>query len=132
MSVFQSYSQGIAVFGQDGMRKLWSASNVKVYAGGVSEPAFLSEMSDLIGTYDRETTSVSMNRGVRSTNSALKREKILEVQELADMPRGRAVMFSSGNRAALLRTLPWYSGTKESVAAIKASIAEHEPGRRTA
>ncbi|NQX18249.1 type IV secretory system conjugative DNA transfer family protein [Rathayibacter sp. VKM Ac-2857] len=132
MSVFQSYSQGIAVFGQDGMRKLWSASNVKVYAGGVSEPAFLGEMSDLIGTYDRETTSVSMNKGVRSTNTALKREKILEVQELADMPRGRAVMFSSGNRAALLRTVPWYSGTKASVDAIKASIAAHEPGRTAA
>ncbi|MEF2978121.1 type IV secretory system conjugative DNA transfer family protein [Subtercola sp. YIM 133946] len=128
MSVFQSYSQGIAVFGQDGMRKLWSASNVKIYAGGVSEPAFLGEMSDLIGTYDRETTSVSLNRGIRSTSTALKREKILEVQELADMPRGRAVMFSSGNRAALLRTLPWYTGNKNTVAAIKASIAAHEPG----
>lgn len=131
MSVFQSYSQGIAVFGQDGMRKLWSASNVKVYAGGVSEPAFLGEMSDLIGTYDRETTSVSMNKGVRSTSSSLKREKILEVQELADMPRGRAVMFSSGNRAVLLRTVPWYQGAKETVAAIKASIKAHDPGGRS-
>lgn len=129
MSVFQSYSQGVAVFGQDGMRKLWSASNVKVYAGGVSEPAFLGEMSDLIGTYDRETTSVSMNKGVRSTSSALKREKILEVQELADMPRGRAVMFSSGNRAVLLRTVPWFKGAKETVAAVRASIKAHEPGR---
>ena len=129
MSVFQSYSQGVAVFGQDGMRKLWSASNVKVYAGGVSEPAFLGEMSDLIGTYDRETTSVSMNRGIRSTSSSLKRDKILEVQELADMPRGRAVMFSSGNRAALLRTVPWFKGTKETVTAIRASISAHEPGR---
>ena len=88
-------------------------------------------MSDLIGTYDRETTSVSMNKGVRSTSSSLKREKILEVQELADMPRGRAVMFSSGNRAVLLRTVPWYQGAKETVAAIKASIKAHEPRGRS-
>jgi type IV secretory pathway TraG/TraD family ATPase VirD4 len=127
MSVFQSYSQGIAVFGQDGMRKLWSASNVKIYAGGVSEPDFLTDMSNLIGTYDRETTSASYNKGVRSTTSSLTRDRILEVDELANMPRGRALLFSSGNRAALLRTVPWYNGPKAD--AIKASITAHEPGR---
>ena len=125
MSVFQSYSQGVAIFGREGMRKLWSASNVKVYAGGVSEPDFLAEMSDLIGTFDRATTSESYTRGVRSTSTALKREKILEVQELADMPRGRAVLFSSGSRAALLRTVPWFEGPNRQQ--IEASIAAHEP-----
>lgn len=37
MSVFQSYSQGVAVFGKEGMEKLRSASNVFIYAGGVRE-----------------------------------------------------------------------------------------------
>jgi type IV secretory pathway TraG/TraD family ATPase VirD4 len=128
MSVFQSWSQGIAVFGREGMRKLWSASNVKLYAGGVSETDFLGEMSELVGTYDRETSSVSYNKGVRSTSTSLKRERILEVQELADLPRGRAVMFSSGCRATLVKTVPWYEGPH--AAAIKASIAAHEPGVR--
>lgn len=128
MSVFQSWSQGIAVFGREGMRKLWSASNVKLYAGGVSETDFLGEMSELVGTYDRETSSVSYNKGVRSTSTSLKRERILEVQELADLPRGRAVMFSSGSRATLVKTVPWYEGPH--AAAIKASIAAHEPGAR--
>ena len=126
MSVFQSWSQGVAVFGREGMRKLWSASNVKLYAGGVSETDFLGELSELVGTYDRETSSVSYNKGVRSTSTSLKRERILEVQELADLPRGRAVMFSSGSRATLLKTTPWYTGPH--AAAIKASIAAHEPG----
>jgi hypothetical protein len=36
-------------------------------------------------------------------------------------------MLSTGSRAALLRTVPWYEGTKEKVAAIKASIAAHDP-----
>lgn len=125
LSVFQSYSQGAAVFSRDGMRKLWSASNVKLYAGGVSEPEFLSEMADLIGTYDRETTSATMNRGVRSTSTSLKRERILEVQELADLPRGRAILFSSGARAALVRTVPWHAGPHADV--VRASIAAHEP-----
>jgi type IV secretory pathway TraG/TraD family ATPase VirD4 len=126
LSVFQSWSQGVAVFGREGMRKLWSASNVKLYPGGVSETDFFGELSELVGTYDRETSSVSYNKSVRSTSMSLKRERILEVQELADLPRGRAVMFSSGSRATLLKTTPWYTGPR--AAAIKASIAAHEPG----
>ncbi|QHC68810.1 TraM recognition domain-containing protein (plasmid) [Rathayibacter sp. VKM Ac-2759] len=130
VSVYQSWSQGVAVYGQEGMKKLWSAANTKLYAGGVSDPEFLGMLSDLIGTFDRETTSVSMNKGVRSTTTSLKREKILEVQELADLPRGRAIMFSSGNRAVMLKTVPWYHGPKATVEAIKASIAAHQPGAR--
>ncbi len=47
---------------------------------------------------------------------------------LADLPRGRAVMFSSGSRATLVKTVPWYSGPHAK--AIQASIAAHEPGAR--
>jgi len=130
MSVFQSWSQGVAVFGKEGMLKLFSASNVFIYAGGVRENDFLQHMSELVGTYDRETTSASLNKGVRSTSTSLKREKILEVAELADMPRGRAIMLSSGSRAALLRTVPWYQGPKITTEAIKASIAAHDPAAR--
>ncbi|GAA4754978.1 hypothetical protein GCM10025783_30150 [Amnibacterium soli] len=127
MSVFQSWSQGVAVFGREGMLKLWSASNVFLYLGSVKENDFLQNLAELIGEYDRETTSASYNRGVRSTSSALKREKILTVDELGSMPRGRAVMLATGTRAALLRTIPWYVGPKEQVARIRASIAAHDP-----
>ncbi|QHC61099.1 type IV secretory system conjugative DNA transfer family protein [Rathayibacter sp. VKM Ac-2760] len=127
MSVFQSWSQGVAVFGKEGMLKLWSASNAFLYLGSVKENDFLQNVSELVGDYDRETTSASYNKGVRSTSTALKRERILTVDELGAMPRGRAVMLSTGSRAALLRTVPWYEGTKEKVSAIKASIAAHDP-----
>ncbi|PPH24082.1 hypothetical protein C5C99_00050 [Rathayibacter sp. AY1C4] len=109
------------------MLKLWSASNAFLYLGSVKENDFLQNVSELVGDYDRETTSASYNKGVRSTSTALKRERILTVDELGAMPRGRAVMLSTGSRAALLRTVPWYEGTKEKVAAIKASIAAHDP-----
>ncbi|MWV51535.1 TraM recognition domain-containing protein (plasmid) [Rathayibacter sp. VKM Ac-2803] len=127
MSVFQSWSQGVAVFGKEGMLKLWSASNAFLYLGSVKENDFLQNVSELVGDYDRETTSASYNKGVRSTSTALKRERILTVDELGAMPRGRAVLLSTGSRAALLRTVPWYEGTKQKVAAIKASIAAHDP-----
>ena len=45
MTILQSWSQGVEVWGRDGMRTLWSAANIKVYGGGVSEIEFLSELS---------------------------------------------------------------------------------------
>ena len=50
MSLFQSWSQGQVVFGREGMRELWSASNVKLYLGGISEADFLRELSELTAT----------------------------------------------------------------------------------
>ena len=45
MTILQSWSQGCEVWGEAGMKKLWSASNVAVYGGGVKESAFLEDLS---------------------------------------------------------------------------------------
>ena len=125
MTILQSWSQGVDVRGDSGMRKLWSASNVKVYGGGVSEDAFLESLSKLIGDYDRQASSVSSGRGGRSVNQQLHRERILDVADLAAMPKGRAVVLSSGNRPTLIRTQPWMTGPHAEK--VKASIAAHDP-----
>ena len=125
MTILQSWSQGVDVWGDSGMRKLWSASNVKVYGGGVSEDAFLESVSKLIGDYDRQASSVSSGRGGRSVNQQLHRERILDVADLAAMPKGRAVVLSSGNRPTLIRTQPWMTGPHAEK--VKASIAAHDP-----
>ena len=125
MTILQSWSQGVDVWGESGMRKLWSASNVKVYGGGVSEDAFLESLSKLIGDYDRQASSVSSGRGGRSVNQQLHRERILDVDDLAAMPKGRAVVLSSGNRPTLIRTQPWMTGPHAEK--VKASIAAHDP-----
>ena len=125
MSLFQSWAQGQVVFGREGMRKLWSASNVKLYLGGVAEAEFLRELSELVGDYDKSTASVSYNHGIRSTNHQLRRERILDASELSALPRGRAVMLSSGTPAALIETIPWMKG--KHAAAVRASIAAHDP-----
>lgn len=125
MSLFQSWAQGQVVFGREGMRKLWSASNVKLYLGGVTEADFLRELSELVGDYDKSTGSVSYNRGIRSTNHQLRRERILDASELSALPRSRAVMLSSGTPAALIETVPWMKG--KHAAAVRASIAAHDP-----
>lgn len=125
MTILQSWSQGVDVWGESGMRKLWSAANVKVYGGGVSEEAFLESLSKLIGDYDRQSSSVSSGRGGRSVSQQLHRERILGVDDLAAMPKGRAVVLSSGNRATLIRTQPWMTGPYADQ--VKASIAAHDP-----
>jgi type IV secretory pathway TraG/TraD family ATPase VirD4 len=89
MTILQSWSQGVEVWGRDGMRKLWSAANVKVYGGGVSEVEFLSELSQLIGDYDLRQLSTSYGgKGGRSTSRSTRRERVLEVSDLgAPAPR---------------------------------------------
>ena len=125
MTILQSWSQGVDVWGESGMKKLWSASNVKVYGGGVAEVEFLRMLSDLIGDYDKRVTSVSTGRGQRSVNEQLTRERILDVADLMAMPKGRAVVLASGARPTLITTQPWMTGPHAE--AVKASIAAHDP-----
>ncbi|MCO7204241.1 TraM recognition domain-containing protein [Microbacterium sp. CnD16-F] len=125
MTILQSWSQGVQVWGRDGMRKLWSASNVAVYGGGVKEPEFLNELSQMIGDYDRRTTSTSVGRGTRSTSHGVQRERTLDVADLGALPGGRAVVFASGAPATLVETVPWMNGPH--AAALRASIAAHDP-----
>ena len=68
---------------------------------------------------------MSHGRGGRSTNRAVRRERVLDVADLSSMPKGRAVVFASGAPATLVRTLPWMLGPR--AAEVRASIAEHDP-----
>lgn len=128
-TILQSWSQGVAVWGLEGMRKLWSASTVRVYGGGVAETDFLRELSTLVGQYQRPTVSTSTAKGGRTTSRSQTHELILDIDDLADLPRGRAVVFSSGNPATLIRTEPWHTGPH--AAAVAASQAAHDPAART-
>ncbi|QCU79697.1 conjugal transfer protein (plasmid) [Citricoccus sp. SGAir0253] len=125
MTILQSWSQGVEVWGESGMKKLWSAANVKVYGGGVSEASFLEDLSRTIGDYDRLSSSTSHGRGQRTVSQQLQRERILDVADLAALPKSRAVVLASGNRPTLIRTQPWYTGPHAD--AVKASIAAHDP-----
>jgi len=128
MSIFQSWSQGVDVFSLAGMRKLFSAANEVVYLGGVKEIEFLRELSELIGDYDHETISYSMNKGVRSTNVQNNRRRILDPSELAELPRGRAILIASGLRSSMVKTAPWYEGSDAEK--VRASITPYEDGAR--
>lgn len=125
MTILQSWSQGVDVWGESGMRKLWSASNVKVYGGGVAEVGFLDDLNRMIGSYDRLSASSTVGKGHASTSRQLQRERILDVDELAALPKGRAIVLASGARPTMVRTLPWMNG--KHAEAVQASIKAHDP-----
>jgi len=125
MTILQSWSQGVEDWGRQGMRKLWSASNLAAYLGGVREPEFLDELSRLIGQHDIMRQSVTRSSNGRSTSQHIQQERILDDDELAALPRGRAILFASGTPATLIRTNPWMAGPH--AAAVRASIAATDP-----
>lgn len=113
-TVLQSYSQGSAVWGEAGIRKLWSAANVKVYGGGVSERDFLAQLSDLIGVHYTDQINVSTGvygRGVSTTKNAQQRP-IATISDLAALPAGRAWVFASGTVPTLARLVPFWERSR--------------------
>jgi hypothetical protein len=124
--ILQSWSQGVEVWGREGMAKLWSAANVFVYGGGVRETEFLENVSKLIGDFDLYSRSLTVGQG-HTMQSSTHREKILDVSDLAAMPLGRVIVMASGARATMAQPMPWWDLGKEIEALIRESIAMHDP-----
>jgi type IV secretory pathway TraG/TraD family ATPase VirD4 len=129
LTLLQSWFQGVQVWGQNGMRKLWGASNIRVYGGGVGELEFLSNLEKLIGDYNRVVASPSQQRAATGTSSStswqLTPTPILTVAELAALPRDRAVVLPSGAPAILAQPIPWWS--TKSAKAVRTSIERYDP-----
>ncbi len=106
----QSPSQGVQLWGEQGWKTLRDSANVLVYAGGVKDRDFLTDLSDLIGTWERPTDSVSHGQSGRSTSRSTRREPVLDPAALAALPLGRAVVLVSGTPATLIRTIPYQDG----------------------
>ncbi|MFI7483398.1 type IV secretory system conjugative DNA transfer family protein [Kocuria sp. M1R5S2] len=102
----QSWSQGVDVRGESGVRKLFSTANVVTYGGNVKEEGFLKMLFELIGKYTYTSVSSSRQKDSGSTSRQDATDDIHSVADLAALPKGRAVMLGSGARAVLLRTVP--------------------------
>lgn len=64
------------------------------------ENAFLEHLSKVVGDFDAQTCSVSYGKGHRQVSQQLHRERILDVADLAALPKGRAPCIGSGNPVA--------------------------------
>ncbi|KUG53848.1 conjugal transfer protein [Kocuria rosea subsp. polaris] len=124
----QSWSQGVDVWGESGMKKLFSTANVVTYGGNVKEEGFLKMLSELIGKYTYTSVSSSRQKDSGSTSRQDATDDILSVADLAAMPKGRAVMLGSGTRAVLLRTVP-VSARPYAEAAAASEAAHNTPAK---
>ncbi|MGW2489392.1 type IV secretory system conjugative DNA transfer family protein [Streptomyces sp. NPDC001606] len=134
MTILQSWAQGIEVWGERGMEKLWSAANVRVYGGGVSDTRFLGDLSELAGEFElreyqtsRESESYGWS-GNRTVSESVRRERVLQVSDLGAMPPGRALVLASGTKPVLVETIPWWEGPY--AAEVQASLRKYDPGAR--
>ncbi|WP_413100248.1 type IV secretory system conjugative DNA transfer family protein [Streptomyces sp. Inha503] len=137
ITILQSYRQGQKVWGDAGMDAMWSASTVKVIGSGIDDPDFADKLSRLIGDHDVETTSTSHSESGKSTSVSLRQERILPADAIRALPKGTALCFATGMRAAMLDLRPWYlePGAQElSAASARASkaitaraVAKHAP-----
>lgn len=111
LTFLQSYSQGVAVWGEEGMRTLWSAATVRLYGGGVADQRWLSELSDLIGDHDEVHRSISTNRSGRSTSVDTRQRRTMTTAQLTALPAKRAVLLAGG-RPVLVEPLRWFEGAQ--------------------
>lgn len=123
----QSWSQGVRVWGKEGMTQMWDAANLRGIGPGVADDQFASTISNLVGTHDVRTRSrsTSMKSGT-STSDQLRRDKILEVADISALPRGRAVVLASGTPSMLVALQHWTTLPEQNL--IRSSIEHYEKG----
>jgi type IV secretory pathway TraG/TraD family ATPase VirD4 len=124
----QSFSQGVSVWGKEGMNKLWSASNVKIYGGNVGEEDFLDMVSKIVGRFDQYSRSLTTGHGdtvQRSTH----REVILDIDDLAGMEAGVLVVMAGGCRPVLARAIGFWQLDEQLHHGVEASLDKYDPQR---
>ncbi|MEU6285252.1 TraG/TraD/VirD4 family protein [Streptomyces sp. NPDC047028] len=93
MTILQSWAQGIEVWGERGMEKLWSAANVRVYGGGVSDTRFLGDLSELAGEFELRDYQTSRESetggwaGARTVSESVRRDGCCRSPTSARCPR---------------------------------------------
>lgn len=115
MTIVQNLSQAQKVWGQDGVKQLQDAANFLWYGGGIKDKTTLSDLSALVGDHDVERWSASRGGGMFDSGSTSRsqswsKEPIMTVDDLAAIPKTRALVQISGNRPVLMKKLYWSDG----------------------
>ncbi|QIS08803.1 type IV secretory system conjugative DNA transfer family protein [Nocardia arthritidis] len=119
MTFLQVLEQGVQIWGQEGLHKMF-AQSVEVYGGGCGDTDYLRRWVDLIGPHEVADTQISTGRGNTSYTRSWRSEPIFDVAELAALPKERAVIRFPGNKPVLVRKT-WWTET-EFAADIRRSI----------
>jgi len=112
LTILQSYSQAVGVWGETGTKALWGAATVKLIGPGMDDPAFAEDLSRLVGDHDVLTVSRSSGggRGGASRTHATRQQRILPASAVRELGKGQALLLATGIKPALLSLQPWYTG----------------------
>ncbi|MFI8696639.1 type IV secretory system conjugative DNA transfer family protein [Dietzia maris] len=108
-TVLQSYAQGVELWGEHGMKKLWSSTSIVVIGPGHKDYRFLEELAHLIGTHTEQQRSTSHGGGDRgrSISTQTVERQTITAAELAALPFGRMIVLATGRRPILARMVRW-------------------------
>jgi type IV secretory pathway TraG/TraD family ATPase VirD4 len=127
MTILQSWAQGVDAWGVTGMAKPWGSANVRVYGEGIVNTKFLGGLSASSGTFEPTTFSVSRrapNSWYQNVSRASSSEPVLDIPDLASMPRGGTFVQLRGLPPVPVKSVP---GRKRPFAdRIRASLATHK------
>jgi type IV secretory pathway TraG/TraD family ATPase VirD4 len=124
LTILQSHAQGVGVWGETGMRALLGAATVKLVGSGIDDASFAEDLSRLIGDHDVTTVSVSSGDGRASRSRSVRQQRILPAAAIRALPKGQALVWLTGSKVAMIRTLPWYAGPR--AAEIRAHVQAAE------
>jgi len=125
LTILQSYSQAVGVWGETGTKALWGAATVKLIGPGMDDPAFAEDLSRLVGDHDVLTVSRSSGggRGGASRTHATRQQRILPASAVRELGKGQALLLATGAKPALLSLQPWYTGPHATQIAAAAATA---------
>ena len=114
LTILQSYSQAVGVWGETGTKALWGAATIKLIGAGMDDPNFAEDLSRLVGDHDVLTISHSSSsgRGGNSRTRATRQQRILPASAIRELAKGRALLLATGSKPALLTLQPWYTGSR--------------------
>ncbi len=112
LTILQSYAQGAGVWGENGMKALFSAATVKVIGAGIDDAGFAEDLSRLVGDHDVAVAGSSVTAGRQTRSTSLRQQRVLPASTIRALPKGRALVWATGAKVAMVTTLPWYAGPR--------------------
>jgi type IV secretory pathway TraG/TraD family ATPase VirD4 len=112
LTILQSYHQGVGVWGDTGMKELWSAATIKLVGAGIDDANFAEDVSRLIGDHDVVTTSRNLGGRQSSRTVSSRQQRVLAPSAVRALPRGHALLIATGAKVAMVELQPWFKGPR--------------------
>ncbi|WP_051047468.1 MULTISPECIES: type IV secretory system conjugative DNA transfer family protein [Nocardia] len=106
MTILQVLEQGEDLWGANGLKTM-RAQSIEVYGGGIAAVDYLQHWSQMAGQHDVADRSRSRGQGGTNRTLSWRAEPILEVSQLAALPKDRALVRLPGHGPVLVSKTWW-------------------------